>query len=353
MPAMVRPTPIRRSLAAFAIAVAALGAAAPASAWGARGHELVAHAAVEAFSKNLPSFLHTRDAREAIIILSRELDRSKNAGRIHDIERDPGHYINIDENGLIAGFLPFTQLPQLKSDFGLQLTVKGAGPTMYGYLPYAIEDGWQQLAKDFAQWRASKVGAARGKTAADRAWFAIDLKVREQIIIRDIGVWGHYVGDASQPLHVSEHHDGWPERYKDPMTYPPPGYPKEVRTVHNWVEGPFVRANISITDVKAQMPAPRECACSIETRTPQYITATLAQVRPLYELLAAGGFRDATPAAKTFLAQRIAAGAGEMRDMIEDAWKMSGTLQVGYPLIPLGDIESGKVVLTRDLIGSD
>jgi len=344
---------LRRSIACFASAAWLAAAIAPAHGWGARGHELVAQGAVESFSKNLPAFLRTKDAHDAIIILSRELDRSKNAGRIHDIERDPGHYINIDENGLVGGVIPFAQLPPYRSDLATQLVVKGAGPTAYGYLPYAIEDGWQQLAKDFAQWRMSKVGAAKGKTAEDRAWFATDLKVREMAIIRDIGVWGHYVGDASQPLHVTEHHDGWPEKYKDPMTYPPPGSPKEIRTIHNFIEGPFVRANVTIAAVKAQMPAPRDCQCAIEKRVPEFITGTLAQVDPLYRLAVSGGFRDATPEAKDFVIKRVAAGAAEMRDLVEDAWKMSGTLGVGYPTMSLADIESGKIVLTRDLVGSD
>jgi len=61
---------LRRSVALFALAAAALAATTPAHAWGARGHELVAQAAVEAFSTNLPAFLRTKDAQETIIILS-------------------------------------------------------------------------------------------------------------------------------------------------------------------------------------------------------------------------------------------------------------------------------------------
>lgn len=344
----------RRPIIHIALPFVALSLAlsSPASAWGGRGHEMVAQAAAEAFSNALPAFLRTKAAREEIVILSRELDRSRGAGRVHDYERDPGHYFDIDENGLVGG-IPLAQLPPYRDGLGLQLAVKGYGPNQFGYLPYAIIDGWQQLAKDFAQYRASLVGAKTAKTAADRAWFALDLKVREKTILRDIGVWGHYLGDGSQPLHVTEHHDGWPERYKDPMTYPPPGQPKEVRTVHNWYEGGFVRANISLAEVKAQMPALRDCHCPIEKRTWDYISATLAEVEPLYRLVAAGALQTPSPEAKAFTAKRLAAGAAELRDMIEDAWKMSATMQVGYPPVSVADIEAGKVAMTKDVYGFD
>jgi len=45
-------------------------------------------------------------------------------------------------------------------------------------------------------------------------------RLREKITLHDIGIWSHYVGDASQPLHVSVHLNGWgnfpnPNGYSD------------------------------------------------------------------------------------------------------------------------------------------
>lgn len=336
------------ALAAVAMALAP----APAFAWGATGHELVSGAAIDMLSKNVPGFLKTKTARWQIALLGREPDRWRGAGLTHDRERDPAHFLDVGDDDKVNELYTLDLLPLTRGDFENGLRLKGVEPNDQGYLPYAIIDGYQQIVKDFAYWRASKVGAKKAKTRADRAWFAQEMKMREQLIIRDIGVWSHYVADASQPQHLSDHYNGW-DQYPDPMTYPPPGQPPEIRGIHAYFEGPFVRANITAAQVKAAMAPYRDCACTIDKRVPVYLKTTLALIRPLYQLVAAGGIRDASPEAKAFTAQRLAAGAAEARDMIEDAWKASATASVGYPNINVADIESGKVILTRDSYGSD
>ncbi len=53
------------------------------------------------------------------------------------------------------------------------------------------------------------------------------------------------------------------------------------------------------------------------------------------------------------MTQRLAAGAGELRDQVVDAWRSSATWVVGFPLINVADIESGKVHVTKDSFWSD
>lgn len=343
----------RAAALSLAVMLAVTTTPMPAFGWGATGHELISGAAMEGLSNDIPAFLKTKTAREQITLLGREPDRWRGSGRTHDWERDPAHYINVDDNGLAGGIFALDALPPGRSDFEAAYRLKDIKPPAPGYLPYAIVDGWQQVTKDFAYWRASAVAAKNAKTKADRDWFAADLKLREMILIRDIGVWSHYVGDGSQPQHVSEHHAGWQGVYTDPMSYPPPGQPPEIKTIHNYFEGPFVKSNFKVTDVKAAMPPYRNCSCFIDQRTPAYLKATLAEIRPFYELVQAGGIRDTTPAAKSFTLKRLAAGASEVRDMIEEAWKASATATVGWPNINVADVISGKVVLTRDNYGSD
>lgn len=344
---------VRRSLVSAALVLALLAGPAPAFAWGATGHEMVSGIAIDMLSKDIPAFLKTRKARAQIALLGREPDRSRGAGRTHDWERDSAHYINIGDDGLAEGIFSLDNLPTGRSDFDAAYRLKGVKPPAPGYLPYAMIDGWQQIVKDFGYWRASKVASRNAKTAADRAWFKADMELRELILIRDIGVWSHFVADGSQPQHVSAHHDGWEGAFKDPMSYPPPGQPPEIRGLHSYFEGPFVKANIKAADVRAAATPYRDCSCGIEQRVPAYLKATNAQIRPLYELVEAGGVRDASPAAKAFVTQRLAAGASEIRDMIEDAWKASATSTVGWPNINVADVESGKVILTRNSYGSD
>ncbi len=45
-------------------------------------------------------------------------------------------------------------------------------------------------------------GAETATTPEERAWFEADRRLREKLTLRDIGIWSHYVGDATQPMHV-------------------------------------------------------------------------------------------------------------------------------------------------------
>jgi hypothetical protein len=54
------------------------------------------------------------------------------------------------------------------------LRAKGITQYKVGYLPYSIVDGWQQLRKDFAYWRAAVKGAETAETPEERAWFEAD-----------------------------------------------------------------------------------------------------------------------------------------------------------------------------------
>jgi hypothetical protein len=128
-----------------------------------------------------------------------------------------------------------------------------------GYLPLSIVDGWQQLVKDFAYWRASAVASKNALDPADRAWFEVDRARRERLVIRDLGVRSHYVGDASQPLHVSEHFDGW-------GPFPNPRGFSTAKGLHANFEGAFVRSNVERDAIKRAVAPYRACTCSVQDR---------------------------------------------------------------------------------------
>jgi hypothetical protein len=54
-----------------------------------------------------------------------------------------------------------------------------------------------------------------------------------------------------------------------------------------------------------------------------------------------------------FAAMRLAAGATAVRDMVVMAWEESAETPVGYPMVNVRDIESGKVNTTREMLGAD
>jgi hypothetical protein len=320
---------------------------ATAFAWGATGHELVSGVGAEILPDEIPAFVRTQEAIGDITILGRELDRSKGTGNPHDAERDPGHYVILDDSQRAGGTVTLDMLPPTREAYDTILRTNNFTQYRIGYLPYSIVDGWQQLAKDFAYWRAASIGARTAVDPADRAWFDTDRKRREALVIRDLGVWSHYVGDASQPMHVSIHFDGWGQ-YANPRGF------TTKRGLHAQFEGAFVKANIKREAVKAATVPYRDCGkCTIWDRMRTLILASHAEVVPLYELEQKSGFTVGNPDTIAFVTSRLADSSSALRDMVVDAWRGSLDMTVGYPLIPMRDIESGKHILTRDDFGRD
>lgn len=337
---------MRTLLAVAASAALALAPRAPALAWGATGHEFVSGLAAEAFPEELPAFLRTPAAAADIAVFGRELDRSKGAGNPHDRDRDPGHSIRIDDDGLVAGVMGLEALPLTREAYDTALRAKGVTQYQAGFMPYAIVDGWQQLVKDFGYWRAATVGAKTAASGADRAWFDADRQRRESLIIRDLGVWSHYNGDASQPLHVTVHSNGW-------GPYPNPRAFTNSRTIREDYQSTFVRARIRRDEVKREVAPYRACDCTIWDRMRAVILESHRTVPVFYELEKQGAFAGDATAGIAFTNTRIAAGASAVRDMVVDAWRASAKIGVGYPMIPVGDIETGKHILVRDDFGRD
>lgn len=318
-----------------------------AQAWGTRGHEWISGLAIERLPVEVPAFLRRPAVAEDVAVLSREPDRWRSSGPEHDGERDPGHYVHLDDQGLVLGALPLSALPDSREAFDTALRAKGISQYQAGYLPYAIIDGWQQLVKNFAYWRADRIGARTAKAAADRAWFAADARRREALTIRDLGVWSHYVGDASNPMHVSTHYMGWGEG-------PNPKAWSNDKGLHWRFEALFLRANLTRDQVVPGLAPYADCGCGVRARTAAYLTASQAQVIALYGLEAEGGFADkVSPASRAFVLGRLAAGSNQLRDMIVDAWRASAQATVSTPAIRVADIETGKVVLTRKMFGDE
>jgi hypothetical protein len=228
-------------------------------AWGATGHEYISGIAAELLPEEIPDFVRTTQAAADIAVLGRGLDRSKGAGETHDAERDPGHFVDLDDAGLVAGVLALDSLPLTREAFDTALRANNFSQYKAGYLPLSIVDGWQQLVKDFAYWRASAVASKNALDPADRAWFEVDRARRERLVIRDLGVWSHYVGDASQPLHVSEHFDGW-------GPFPNPRGFSTAKGLHANFEGAFVRSNVERDAIKRAVAPYRACTCSVQDR---------------------------------------------------------------------------------------
>jgi hypothetical protein len=320
------------------LALAALVAAAPAPAlaWGGAGHRMIGELGVRSLPEEMPAFLRTPEAIAAIGEFAREPDRSRGSGQIHDAERDPGHFVDAGDDLTIFGGPSLKALPPTRQDYDTALRAAGATQYKAGYLPYSIVDGWQQLRTDLAMWRIDVAGEKNAKTEEARAWFAADRALREQLTIRDFGIWAHFVGDASQPLHVSIHYDVWGDAPN------PEGF-NQAKGLHSRFESKFVSANVAESEVEPLMAPLRDCACAIEARTADYLVASQSFVLPLFTLDKAHGFEGNNADGKAFVLARLAAGAAELRDMAVAAWRDSENIKLGYPAKPVKDYVSGTL----------
>jgi hypothetical protein len=316
------------------LSVAGVLLSSAAFAWGPDGHRMISTLAVQSLPREVPAFLRKANAAAEAGYLGPEADRVRGAGEAFDAEHSPAHFLDVSDDLTILGGPPLKALPPTREQYDTAL--REAGSTQYkaGYLPYAIIDGFQLLAKDLAYWRVDVAGQKHAKSKKARAWYARDRIMREKLVLHDLGVWSHYVADGSNPMHASVHFNGW-GKFDNPEDF-------TQAKIHVPFENQYVHNNITAKAVKALIPARRDCACSIAVRTADYLTADQAMVVPLYRLEKTGAFAKPTQEGKAFVAKRLAVGTAELRDMIVDAWHYSATLGVAYPEMKVKDIEAGK-----------
>ncbi len=184
------------------------------------------------FPAELPAFLRGPEAAARIGLLSQEPDTTRNAGQPHDWDLDPGHFLDVSDDMTILGGPRLSALPPSRRDYDTALRAVGFDQYKAGFLPYNILDGYQQLVKDFAllrAYQASVKNAAKFKLdAAGRRDLARLLSLRQMLTLRDLGYWAHFVEDASQPMHVSVHYNGWGDGPQPAGLHAAAGHPFQV-----------------------------------------------------------------------------------------------------------------------------
>lgn len=304
---------------------------------------MINNAAVRSLPEVVPAFVRSPDALAEITMLAPEADRLRDGEKTFYADNAPNHFLDAGDDGVLAGVLPLTQLPLSREAYDTALRkgspVNGAAPDEYsvGNLPYAIADGYLQVEIDFAIWRIDAYGEAHATSPDDRAAFATDRKLREILTLRDIGYFGHFVGDGSQPLHVTVHFNGW-------GSYPNPKNYTQSKQIHAKFETAFVTAHETVDAIMPRIGPYTNNPNPIVPRVGTYLMSTVSHVADVYDFEQAGAFDAATPQATSFTADRLADGARMLRDLIADAYVNSVNLKVGYPGVLVRDVESGTVV---------
>ena len=288
----------------FASAAALIFLSFNAAAWDDEGHHAVNELALAALPANFPAFALTPAARERIAYLAGEADRWRNeknvkagTGLALGHAGEPDHYLDLEDLKLYD--LSPATLPPLRYDFVAAIVkarehhperfpaidpAKDADHTreLSGFLPWAITEYYEKLQSGFATLAALE---KFGGTPAE-------IENAKQNILYVMGVMGHFVGDASQPLHTTMYHHGWttndnPHHYTTSFGF------------HAWIDGGFFRktGGIDAQKLSAQIrpaqkiPAAADPNGIFETSV-DFIVAANRLVEPLYRLDRDGKFSN-------------------------------------------------------------
>jgi len=264
-------------------------------AWGNRGHRLVNKLAASTLPESVPAFLRSEAAVNEIEYLGPEPDRWRSPAEPElNKAQAPEHFIDLEPADALG------PLPRNRLDFEAKVFAAGDRPEKIGLQPWETTEVWERLKAALREYRALKAAGqdTRGVEAAARFY---------------AGWLGHYVGDGSQPLHTTIQYNGW-------VGPNPNGYTTDHK-IHWQFEGPFVDANLHEAEVRAKMTEPKAIEGDIFDAYVAYLRNSKTYVERVYQLDKAGGFQGAgTAESREFTAERLAAGASMLRDMIYTAW---------------------------------
>ncbi len=296
-------------LAAAALLLPAL-VAQPALAWGNDGHRMINRLAGAALPTDVPAFLRSPEALDALEYYGPEPDRWRDRREPElSSAQAPEHFLDLEYADLVLDST-HPKLPRNRYDFIRALAVaQAAHPDLpltaekVGLQPWVTNEIYERLKSAMRQYRML---VAEHK----------DTKPVECEITFLAGWLGHYVADGSMPLHTTIQYNGW--------TGPNPnGYTAE-HHIHALFESVFVAANVKPGDVAPLIPSRPVLLNDVFEDYVAYLRHSSTLVEETYQLEKKHAFAGAgTAEGKAFVDQQLAAGATELRNMIYTAWVRS------------------------------
>ena len=296
----------QRGAISLALIVLVLVQSEAAVAWGNEGHVAINRVAAEKIPASMPRFL--RRAVAEIAYLGPEPDRWRSPSEFAlKNAQEADHFIDLER---VAWLDP---LPQGRYEFYRKLYEKRAAtpatdhpddylPERVGLQPYITMEVYGRLKAAFREYRQ--------RQAAHQPTQAV-----QQAIIFYAGWLGHYVADASQPLHTTIQYNGW-------VGPNPKGYTTEHK-IHGQFESTYVAANITAKDFAGLVKSPERLEDPF-ARYVAYLRESNGMVENVYALEKAGGFTGkGSPEAFDFTTHRLAAGSQMLLDLWYTAWLKS------------------------------
>jgi len=302
-------------------------------AWDYEGHRIVNQLALASLPTNFPAFVHAPDAAERVAFLAGEPDRWRN---MQDLPlrhvNGPDHYIDLEQ---LADYgLKSDLLPVFRYDFVAQLALaRKAHPEKFqaiepgadadhtrqlvGFLPWAIAENYAKLKSGFSYLATFEEDGMPQETANAQA-----------NILYVMGVMGHYVGDAGQPLHTTLHHHGWvgdnPNRYTTN------------RSFHGWIDGGYFAKvhGVNLKELETRLRPAQIVTIGGRPAKPEemfqaamtFIEEQQKQVEALYQLEKEGklsGEGEKGLEGKVFLEGQLLKAAQLLGDIWYSAWQQA------------------------------
>lgn len=315
----------------LALALLATASVSDVRAWDYEGHRLINQLALDTLPTNFPAFAKAPIARERIGFLAGEADRWRNTTDL--VLRHcngPDHYFDFDL--LEPAKIDVAQLSPFRYEFAVQLAkAHAANPqnfpafdplkdsdktkAMIGFLPWTIAEHQGKLKSTFSYLKEYEAAGTPEEIA----------NARENIIYI-MGVMGHFVGDATQPLHSTKHHHGWvganPKAYS--TNYP----------IHSWIDGGYLQQfGVSADKLRAKLrPATsvggpgNAASANLFPAVVNFLQEQFKQVEPLYELEKAGklsGRRELSQEGHDFLTGQMLRASQMLGDLWLTAWQQA------------------------------
>lgn len=251
--------------------------------------------AASSLPADVPAFLRSEAAVNEIEYLGPEPDRWRSPAEPELVAAQAlEHFIDLEPADALG------PLPRRRLDFEAKVFAAGQRPEKVGLQPWVTSEVWERLKSAMRQYRSMQANHE-------------DTRAVEQSIVFYAGWLGHYVGDGAQPLHTTIQYNGW-------VGANPNGY-TTAHQIHWQFEGPFVGANLHAPEVKAKMTPAKAIDGDMFDGYVAYLRQTKTLVEKVYQLEKTGGFTGAGSAeSREFTAERLAAGASMLRDLIYTAW---------------------------------
>ncbi|MBK1881413.1 hypothetical protein JIN85_03235 [Luteolibacter pohnpeiensis] len=300
--------------------------------WDYQGHRMVNQIALASLPADFPSFVKEPAAAERIAFLAGEPDRWRNTQDL-PIKHfsSPNHYLDYEQIQM-AGLNP-QKLPPMRYDFVTQFAAgrashlaafpkvdpeKNADHTAEwpGFLPWQIAEDYGKLKSGFSYLKELEALGTPDEIANAKA-----------NIIYIMGTMGHYVGDGSQPLHITIHHNGWVGDNPNDYT--------RWSGFHAWIDGGFIQqSGIQLSDMLPEVKPVSAWTLTEGSGDPvfakvfEYIQAQHAFVEPIYQLEKKGAFRAENPVkseeGKKFIEQRLLSGGRTLAEIWLTAYREAG-----------------------------